>query len=29
MHEIRNATPYLFDEVALARAVHRIEQLAG
>jgi probable phosphoglycerate mutase len=28
-HQIRNATPYLFDEVALARAAERIEQLAG
>jgi broad specificity phosphatase PhoE len=29
IHDIANATPYLFDEVALARAVERIEQLSG
>jgi broad specificity phosphatase PhoE len=29
MHEIRNATPYLFDEPALEQATERIEQLAG
>jgi broad specificity phosphatase PhoE len=28
-HEIRNATPYLFDEPFLQRAAERIEQLAG
>jgi broad specificity phosphatase PhoE len=28
-HQIRNATPYLYDELALARAAERIEQLAG
>jgi len=29
MHDIRNATPYLFDEPALRRAAERIGQLAG
>jgi broad specificity phosphatase PhoE len=29
MHQIRNATPYLFDEVALEQAAERIDQLAG
>ena len=29
MHEIRNATPYLFDDPSLRRAAERIEQLAG
>ena len=29
MHEIRNATPYLFDEASLRRAAERIERLAG
>jgi len=29
MHEIRNATPYLFDEASLRRAAERIEWLAG
>jgi len=29
MHNIGNATPYVFDEAALERAVERIEQLAG
>jgi broad specificity phosphatase PhoE len=29
VHELRNATPYLFTEDALARAAERIEQLAG
>jgi len=29
MHEIRNATPYLFDDTSLRRAAERIEQLAG
>ena len=29
MHEIRNATPYLFDDRSLQRAAERIEQLAG
>jgi ribonuclease H / adenosylcobalamin/alpha-ribazole phosphatase len=29
MHEIRNATPYLFDEPSLTRAAERIKQLAG
>ncbi len=29
VHELRNATPYLFDEAALARAVERIHMLAG
>lgn len=28
-HQIPNAAPYLFDDVALERAVTRIEQLAG
>jgi broad specificity phosphatase PhoE len=28
-HQIRNATPYLFDEPALRRAAERIGQLAG
>ena len=26
-HSLPNATPYLFDDVALARAAQRIEQL--
>jgi hypothetical protein len=26
-HSIPNATPYLFDDVALTRAAHRIETL--
>ncbi len=29
MHQIRNATPYLFDEHTLRRAAERIGQLAG
>jgi probable phosphoglycerate mutase len=29
MHEIRNATPYLFDDPSLRRAAERIEELAG
>jgi broad specificity phosphatase PhoE len=29
VHELRNATPYLFDEPALARAAERIEALCG
>ena len=29
VHQLRNATPYLFDEEALARAVDGIERLAG
>jgi probable phosphoglycerate mutase len=29
MHEIRNATPYVFDEASLRLAAERIEQLAG
>ena len=29
MHEIRNATPYLFDDPSLRRAAERIGQLAG
>ena len=29
MHDIRNATPYLFDEESLGRAAERIVQLAG
>jgi broad specificity phosphatase PhoE len=29
MHEVRNATPYLFDEPSLGRAAERIEELAG
>ena len=29
MHEIRNATPYLFDEASLRGAAERIEWLAG
>ena len=29
MHEIRNATPYVFDDASLRRAGERIEQLAG
>jgi broad specificity phosphatase PhoE len=29
MHNIRNATPYLFDEISLARAAERISELAG
>lgn len=29
MHEIRNATPYLFDEPSLLRAAERIDELAG
>jgi broad specificity phosphatase PhoE len=29
MHEIRNATPYLFDDEILKRAAERIEQLVG
>ena len=29
MHEIRNATPYLFDDPSLRRAAERIERLAG
>jgi hypothetical protein len=28
VHELRNATPYLFDEEALSRAVAGIERLA-
>jgi broad specificity phosphatase PhoE len=29
VHELRNATPYLFDELALERAAARIEALCG
>jgi broad specificity phosphatase PhoE len=29
MHEIRNATPYLFDDASLRRAAERIRELAG
>ncbi|MEZ5099687.1 MAG: histidine phosphatase family protein [Thermoleophilia bacterium] len=29
IHEIENATPYLFDEPALLRAIARLEELAG
>jgi broad specificity phosphatase PhoE len=29
MHEVRNATPYLFDDPSLRRAAEHIEQLAG
>ena len=29
VHELRNATPYVFDEPALARAATRIEELAA
>ena len=29
MHDIRNATPYVFDDLSLRRAAERIEQLAG
>ena len=29
VHELRNATPYLFEEEALARAAERVERLAG
>jgi hypothetical protein len=29
VHDLRNATPYLFDEEALARAAAGIERLAG
>jgi hypothetical protein len=27
LHDVRNATPYLFDEDALATAAERVEQL--
>ena len=29
VHELRNATPYLFDETALERAAQQIERLAS
>jgi broad specificity phosphatase PhoE len=29
VHQLRNATPYLFDEAAAARAIEGIERLAG
>jgi hypothetical protein len=29
MHEVRNATPYLFDDPSLLRAAERIDELTG
>jgi hypothetical protein len=29
LHDVRNATPYLFDEQGLRRTVERIRALAG
>jgi len=29
VHDVANATPYLFDDAALLRAADRIDELAG